>query len=797
MRIQHQIKRTLNGRVDELRVLIADRHGASRTAVADVVCERFGFLDARAKPQRSSCLKALRELAQGGRIELPASRLPHWKGPSPRRLNAAVPLPAKVPSSIDQVQELRIELVMSPGQQRIWNELMIREHSLGECRLVGRQLRYLVCSKSGYLGAAGFSSSARALRQRDAWIGWDEETRRQHLDKIVCLSRLLIRPAGVCANLASRVLAMLVRAFPADFAARYGYHPWLLESFVDCSRHEGICYRAANWQRIGTSCGRGRQDREHRASKSIKDIYVYELQSDFRHHIGLADSQRDTALAPGEGLDAQNWAQNELGDAQLGDARLTRRLISIAQIKGAAPGTPFLDAVAGDRAASAGYYRFIDAPEESHISMENILAPHRERTMARMKGQKKVLCIHDTTDLSYATLTACEGLGVIGKNQTATESRGLRLHTSFVVSAEEGLPLGIWNARCYAPQLKPEHQGKDPRYIPLEEKETCRWVDSLVECMAHNEERRGTRVVHVMDREGDFFDLFDRWKSTPKRDDLVIRAKHNRKHLPAEGEVIEADKEEKTDEKIFEVVARRPLAASVEVDVPRKSGRAKKGKKAEQPSRAKRRAVLSLRWMKVQIAPPTDGLSSKRPPVEVWLLHACEETPPADGSKSIEWMLLTSIAIENEQSAIEVLGYYAKRWRIEDWHRILKTCCRVEEPAHRDSECLMRLVAINMVIAWRIQLMTLLGREVPELPLELLFSDLEIEVMRRYCNSQRVRVPATLGEGVLLVAKLGGYLGRKHDGPPGAEVLWRGSRKLSIYCECAAFLAASGETALP
>ena len=171
----------------------------------------------------------------------------------------------------------------------------------------------------------------------------------------------------------------------------------------------------------------------------------------------------------------------------------------------------------------------------------------------------------------------------------------------------------------------------------------------------------------------------------------------------------------------------------------------------------------------------------------MWLLHACEETPPAGGSKPIEWMLLSTIPIERADDAIKLLDYYAKRWRIEDWHRILKTCCRVEEPAHRDSECLMRLVAINMVIAWRIHLMTLLGREVPELPMDLLFSDLEITVLERYCESRGVEKPANLGESVRLVAKLGGYLGRNHDPPPGAEVLWRGLRKLSNWCECAAF----------
>lgn len=790
MMVQHQIKRRLLERLGEVEALLAQRPDSTRSAVAEELCRRFRWLDARSRPQSSSCRRALVELARTGHIRLPASRRPPRRKPRPIGLGAAVAAPVGVPAQVEQVAGLRLELVTGEAQRRLWNELMLREHPQGQRPLVGRQLRYLIGSDHGYLGAAGFAAAALKLRDRDEWIGWSEDQRRDHLDKVVGLSRLLIRPNVRCANLASKVLAMLTKACAPDFEVRYGYRPWLLESFVDSARHEGTCFRAANWQRVGTSRGRGRQDRGHRKEQSLKDIYVYELDKNFRRHLGLGDYQRRPALAMGEGLESGCWVQNELGGARLGDARLTRRLVSIVQTKAQSPGTPFAEAVAGDRAATAGYYRFIDAPDESEIDMGAILAPHRERTLQRVKGCQTVLCLHDTTDLSYATLTACEGLGVIGKNQTKSESRGLRLHTSYAVSADQGVPLGILNWHCYAPQLKPEHKGRDARYIELEKKDSVRWVNSLVECMRRNEELADTRVVHVMDREADFFDLFDHWRDHPGKDELIVRAKHNRKvrregdkaaeELP-EGEV------EDLSEGIFEAVARQPVGDIVEVDIPRKSARGKKGKQAARPKREKRKAKLALRWMKVKIRPAEHGLNSKRPPVELTLLHVREEGTPEDGSKPLEWMLLTSIEIKGREDAIKVIDYYAKRWRIEDWHRVLKTCCRVEEPAHRDSECLMRLVAINMVIAWRIHLMTLLGREAPNLPMEVLYSDLEIEVLRRYCKSRRRPPPTTLNEAVILVASLGGYLNRKHDGPPGTELLWRGSRKLANWCECAAF----------
>ena len=709
MAIQHQIKRQLSGKIPEISALIGQKPQATRTALARQLCERHGFRDAGGRLQLSTCLKALRDFDAAGLIDLPEARRAHNSARrSPRRLDAAPPEPEGLPSSVENIADLRLELVEDAEKTRIWNELIIREHPLGRRRLVGRQVRYLIVSEHGILGAAGFAAAALKLRARDEWLGWDEQTRREELDKIVCLSRFLIRPCIQCANLASRVLSMLAKALPGDFEARYGYRPWLLESFVDSAEHAGSSYKAAGWKCVGQTAGRGRQDREHKAGETPKDIYLLALGKELEAR-GLGEANAPQPLEAGEGLDEQNWAANELGGARLGDERLTRRLLSIAQSKGRNPGTPFLQTIDGDRAAAIGYYRFIDAPESSRIDMENILAPHRQRTLGRIKAQKRVLCIHDTTDLNYSTLVACEGLGVIGKNQTKAESRGLSLHTSYVVGAGQGVPLGIWHWHCRSPRIEAEHKGKDSRAVPLEEKQTARRVENLKKCMLRREELGATQVIHVMDREADFFELFHHWSQLPGNDELIVRVRQNRSLLG-----------------------------------------------------------------------PSERKKNK---------GGAEQTEQKEQTKLFEWMLYTSIPIESLQDAAEIIGFYAKRWRIEDWHRILKTCCRVEEPAHRDAQCLKRLVAINMVIAWRIHLMTLLGREVPELPVEVLFSDLEIQVMAQYCRSHQLAEPSNLGEAVLLVAKLGGYLGRKNDGPPGAEILWRGSRKLSTWCEFAAFSA--------
>ncbi|HEU0201869.1 MAG TPA: Druantia anti-phage system protein DruA, partial [Burkholderiaceae bacterium] len=224
---RHQIKRTLSApaRIAFVRDLLACRAVRHRTELAVRVCERFRFYDPRGQAQVSGCLRALRELERDGHFRLPPPQV--RPGPrQPRRLSTAVPAAEAVPAQAGQVQGLKLTLVDSPPLVQVWNELMQAEHPHGAGPLVGRQLRYLIGSAHGWLGAVGFAAAALHLAARDAWIGWDAEQRRAHLDGIVGMSRFLIRPSVCCRNLASKVLRMSLAALPRDFERCYGHRPW-------------------------------------------------------------------------------------------------------------------------------------------------------------------------------------------------------------------------------------------------------------------------------------------------------------------------------------------------------------------------------------------------------------------------------------------------------------------------------------------------------------------------------------------------------------------------------------------
>ena len=715
--MQNQIKRALSkpDTIEYVGQLLQEEEFFSRTELADFLCEEFGFQDPRGQNQRGGCLKGLRELEAKGWFQLPPPEI-QKRNPAPRRLPGPVPEPEAVPEEVGKVAGLELILVQQEDQMRIWNEVMIREHPQGAGPLVGRQIRYLVGSEHGWLGAFGFAAPALQLAARDRWIGWDGEQRRAQLHGVVGLSRFLIRPGVECRNLASRLLSMSLQRMVEDFQRRYQYRPWLVESFLDRSQFSGVSYRAANWILVGQTQGRGRQDRFNKREQTIKDIYVYPLEKDFRQRLGLPQGAGLGPLGPGDGLDGENWAKQEFGGAPLGDLRLGARLVEIAASKAEKPGRAFTGVAEGDWPAVKGYYRFIDHPDKEAVSAAHILQPHRERTVRRMKGQRTVLCIQDGTDLDYSSLAQCKGLGIIGTNQTTAQSRGLHLHTTLAV-APNGLPLGVLRAQFVAPQLKSATDKRPSWTVPIEEKETFRWIEGLRDTMDLAAQMPQTRLIAVCDREADFFELFEEQRGNPSVD-LLVRANHNR-----------AIADEPF--KLFEAIRQAPLQTKVQVQVPRQSARPKLSKKKAHSKRPSRQARLEVRYQKIQLLPPK--YHSDKAPVDLWVIHAVEAAPP-DGTAAIEWFLLTTVPILSPQDAVQCLRWYCLRWRIEDWHRVLKSGCRIEQISHNTAERIQRAIAINLVIAWRIMLMTLMGRQTPELPPEVLFSGIELQVLRAYAK---------------------------------------------------------------
>jgi Domain of unknown function (DUF4338)/Transposase DNA-binding len=695
----------------------------SRNALAKELCRRLDLRDPKGDWQMATTSKALRELEDEGLWQLPKPRGTGGRQWHPRRLNHPVPLPRDVPELLEDVRGLCLLEVVDEEHLRIWNELMLREHPLKDCRLVGRQLRYLLGSDHGWLGGMGFGSAALYLEGRDEWIGWNAAQRSEHLERVLNMNRFLIRPLVHCPNLASYALGLCARRVSEDFERRYGLRPWLLESFVQTPTYEGSCYKAANWIKVGETKGRGRNGLKH-AGKSIKDVYVYALVKDFHARAGVK-APTVSALSAESGLDGPGWAEHEFGACELGDERLTRRLVKIVGDQAAQPTGSYSLAADGQPHDLKSYYRFLNNKREE-VNLETLLESHRARTIRRMSQEHTALIVQDTTDLNYSTRTHCQGLGQIGTNQTGTKSQGLRLHSSLALS-QSGLPLGIVELHGWAPASA---KGKDRRR-PIEEKDSYRWLEGFAQATEIAALIPNTQVINLTDREGDVFELFDCQRSQAGRKaELLVRSKTDRR---LEG----------THQKLFAELAAAPLAKRVWISVPRQREHLSLPTVPGRCALPARQAHVEIRFKEVTLSAPKLPLTRNLEPIKVWAVYLVEQHPPP-GAEAIEWLLLTTVAVRSLKQARKCIGWYCRRWRIEEWHRVLKSGCKVLEHQNHSAQALLRAIAIDAVIAWRIMLLVLLGREVPELPCDVLFTPLECEVLgllakKKAANSHSVK----------------------------------------------------------
>jgi hypothetical protein len=256
--------------------------------VARRVCEAFQWRDGLGRPKLMSCRVALLRMHRAGRIELPAPSRGNGNGQGLRYQRRDWPEGEALRGTVSDHAEVTLEPVSDRQHSALWNGLVDQYHYLGYTPLPGAQIRYLIRSGATLLGALGFGAAAWKVAPRDEWIGWSASVREQHLSGVLNNARFLILPWVQVRNLASRVLSLAARRIGADFEARYGIRPVLLETFVETGRFRGTCYRAANWHNVGRTRGRGKCDRHHHTKLPVKAVYVYPLQQDFRRCLGVA-----------------------------------------------------------------------------------------------------------------------------------------------------------------------------------------------------------------------------------------------------------------------------------------------------------------------------------------------------------------------------------------------------------------------------------------------------------------------------------------------------------------------------
>jgi len=443
---------------------------------------------------------------------------------------------------------------------------------------------------------------------------------------------------------------------------------------------------------------------------------------------------------------AADWTESEFQNCELGDRRLVRRLRQLATDMARKPRATIPDACVSWTKTKAAY-RFFDHPE---MTIEQLLEGHLQATVQRMKEHRVVLAVQDTTTINYAAHLQTEGLGPTNRN--ANSGRGMLLHSTLAVTPEQ-IPLGILDAQMWS--RDPAQHGKNHQRNrkAIDQKESRKWLDGFQSTARWVSQCPNTKLVNVADREGDIYELLAA-ALQPGAPGLLVRMMHNRQIAQSDQALL------------WEHMARQPVAQIVAVDLPRS------------PSIAARRARCEIRFGPVQLKAPT--IKAGKPGLSgVWFIEIREISTPPGKIEPVLWRLLTTLPVENLEQAMEKVRWYLIRWQIEVFHRTLKTGCAVESLELETINRLKLAVGLKMIIAWHITALVHGARTEPQAPASAVLPSAQIVVLLAVTKMKVTAQSLTLQEAMRAIAGLGGFLGRKHDGEPGALTLWRGIQRLN------------------
>jgi len=442
----------------------------------------------------------------------------------------------------------------------------------------------------------------------------------------------------------------------------------------------------------------------------------------------------------------QAWVKVELAGANLRDARREKRLRSLVDELSRHPQGSFNQACRGAAAKKAAYRFF----SNDQIDPQQVLAPHFERTWQRMGGHRVVVVVQDTTSLNYLTHGATTGLGPL-ENAGA---RGYLLHSALAVT-EEGEPLGLVHQEAWARAEQPAPVGRDERSWP--DRESYKWQRTVEVVAARAVE--GSEYIIIGDRESDVYGLLA--APRPAGIKLLVRSAQDRRVEGDEG-------------RLHGAAMSGPAAGMMVVEVGRGS------------QRTPRKARCEVRLRPVTLRPPphpAPGVAAT--PVDVWVVAVVERHPPR-GEAPLEWILLVTWPVTTLEQAMQCVRLYSRRWLVERYHFVLKSGCRLEAKQLRERIRLERVQAVYAIVAWRLLAITYQARINPKGSCEPSFSGTEWQVLYAYHHKQAYpagEAPPTMEQAVQWVAKLGGFWGRRGDGPPGVKVLWQGLTKLHALVE--------------
>jgi hypothetical protein len=455
-------------------------------------------------------------------------------------------------------------------------------------------------------------------------------------------------------------------------------------------------------------------------------------------------------------LAARASLSDEMAAGDLGDARLNARRNHLITLLEAHPDRGFPEACGSDSAAEA-LYRFL---RNDRVSLAAILEPHLRATTDRCHAVGEVLVIHDTTEHNFTGHTARTGLTVVGPQRHA-----FWMHTTLAVSADEvRAPLGVLGVTPFVRKHRGE-AGPPPPWrerFNAPEKHSRRWLDGVMTARA----RLGphVRAIHVMDREGDSYELFS--DLVAHGDAFVIRVHYDRR--------VTATETQPADTLHGAIPQTEAWCERTVLLTPRPHTHRPKDTARRHPARAGRSAQLRLAARSVILQRPDQYSRGVAATLAVNVIYVWEVDPPA-GEAPVEWRLLTTAPIDTVDQLRQVVEWYQTRWRIEEFFKALKTGCAYEQRQLESLDTLLVALGLLVPIAWQLLLLRHLARDLPDAPAAVVLTRRQLQLLRASSRG-RLSPTATVVDALRLIARLGGHL--KQNGEPGWLVLSRGMQTL-------------------
>jgi len=426
-------------------------------------------------------------------------------------------------------------------------------------------------------------------------------------------------------------------------------------------------------------------------------------------------------------------------EIDFGDKRLTKRLVEALEHMTNNSTKSILGATK-DRNFAKGFYRLLS---NIKFSLDKLTKESRKVTIEKILEHETVLAIQDTTDINMNGHKKTKGLGYSSEHVL-----GIKVHSCIVVTPE-GLPLGLL-AQSYETREKAKSKLTKAEKMArsIEEKESYRWLEMLRDSTKDIPD--SVNVITICDREGDFYELYAAAMEIGK--DFVIRVTHDRKTAE--------------NEKVIEKIRSTEACGQVTVTIPRNTRNNYPARKATMEV-----ACCSVNVLKPDSLNRTNVLDS----IQMNIVRITEICVKGDLEK-IEWILATSLPVTNADDAMKIVEYYVQRWKIERFHFVLKSGCKIEDIQQRNYEKITAVIFMKSVIAMFIMTITYIGRILPDIPCNVFFDEEEWKLLYKIVNKTKCAPdePYSLADAIKYLGTLGSYKRAPSDGPPGLKSIWKG-----------------------